>query len=610
MDQDFGRYEVIEEVGRGAMGVVYKGRDPFIGRTVAIKALNRAFLAQMEVGAEEYLERFRREAQVSGVLNHPNIVKVFDLGPDFMVMEFVEGQSLAAVIKSPNPPGAQRMLEIVASVADALDYAHRHGVVHRDIKPANIMVQTDGLVKVMDFGLARIGGSQLTAAGAVLGSASYMAPEVIMGRPADPRADIFSLGVTAYEALTGHRPFPGKSVSVIITSIIREPPKRIAEFGLPHEYDAIFEKVLSKEANDRYQTATEFSQALLGHEAPAASVARLAGLPEAGTGSMVVMDADELGGPPADAGARSGGTSGSTSGGGASSGRRSVGGTISGGRKAVPPPPLVVAPPPTPTPAPAPPAEDAESTVYLGADQAASALAEGAALADDVEVVEVVDDHPLADLAPPPPSPRPPVPPPPQDDEPATVDLRGGRPAVAPPPIDEDAPTVHVPRAAAVPAPPTPPAGSPVAPAPAPAPAPASGGNKGLLIGGLAALLAVAIGVGVVLTRKPAEPPPPTVKEGDLVPLSTDMTPPKYVSGDPVSVAPGASGVKLPAVVLVEFIVDEKGQTTDLRIAQSGGKTLDEACRKAVLTWRYEPAKKAGVKVKVQQSYQFNFKKN
>ncbi len=608
MDQDFGRYEVIEEVGRGAMGVVYKGRDPFIGRTVAIKALNRAFLAQMEVGAEEYLERFRREAQVSGVLNHPNIVKVFDLGPDFMVMEFVEGQSLAAVIKSPNPPGAQRMLEIVASVADALDYAHRHGVVHRDIKPANIMVQTDGLVKVMDFGLARIGGSQLTAAGAVLGSASYMAPEVIMGRPADPRADIFSLGVTAYEALTGHRPFPGKSVSVIITSIIREPPKRIAEFGLPHEYDAIFEKVLAKEANDRYQTATEFSAALLGHEAPTASVARPAGLPEAGTGSMVVMDADELGGPPADAGARSGGTSGSTSGGGASSGRRSVGGTISGGRKAVPPPPPVVAPPPTS--APAPPAEDAESTVYLGADQAASALAEGAALADDVEVVEVVDDHPLADLAPPPPSPRPPVPPPPQDDEPATVDLRGGRRAVAPPPIDEDAPTVHVPRAAAVPAPPTPPAGSPVAPAPVPEPAPASGGSKGLLIGGLAALLAVAIGVGVVLTRKPAEPPPPAVKEGDLVPLSTDMTPPKKVSGDPVQMPAVTKDVKLPAVVLVEFIVDEKGRTTELRVVQSGGKALDDAGLKAVATWRYEPATKAGVKVKVQQSAQFNFKKD
>jgi serine/threonine-protein kinase len=609
MDQDFGRYEVIEEVGRGAMGVVYKGRDPFIGRTVAIKALNRAFLAQMEVGAEEYLERFRREAQVSGVLNHPNIVKVFDLGPDFMVMEFVEGQSLAAVIKGPNPPGAQRMLEVVASVADALDYAHRHGVVHRDIKPANIMVQPDGLVKVMDFGLARIGGSQLTAAGAVLGSASYMAPEVIMGRPADPRADIFSLGVTAYEALTGHRPFPGKSVSVIITSIIREPPKRIADFGLPHEYDAIFEKVLSKEANDRYQTATEFSAALLGHEAPAASVARPAGVPEAGTGSMVVMDADELGGTPADAGARSGGTSGSTSGSGASSGRRSVGGTISGGRKAVPPPPPVVAPPP---------AEDAESTVYLGADQAASALAEGAAIADEVEVVEVADDHPLADLAPPPPSSppssRPAAPPPPLADEPATVDLRGGsgRPAVAPPPIDEDAPTVHVPRSAAVPAPPTPAGGSPVGSVPAPtaAPAPAAGGNKGLLIGGLAALLAVAIGVGVVLTRKPAEPPPPTVKEGDLVPLSTDMTPPKKVSGDPVQMPAVTKDVKLPAVVLVEFIVDEQGRTTELRIAQSGGKALDDAGLKAVSTWRYEPAMKAGVKVKVQQSAQFNFKKN
>ncbi|MCM2257937.1 MAG: TonB family protein [Vicinamibacteria bacterium] len=590
MDQDFGRYEVIEEVGRGAMGVVYKGRDPFIGRTVAIKALNRAILAQMDVGAEEYLERFRREAQVSGVLNHTNIVKVFDLGPDYMVMEFVEGQSLSQVIKNPNPPGAARMLEIISSVADALDYAHRHGVVHRDIKPANIMVQSDGVVKVMDFGLARIGGSQLTAAGAVLGSASYMAPEVIMGRPADPRADIFSLGVTAYEALTGNRPFPGKSVSVIITSIIREPPKRIAEFGLPREYDAIFEKVLAKEANDRYQTALEFSNALLGHEAPEGSVARGAGAPEAGTGSMVVMDADELGAPPAAT------RSGSTSGGVSSASRRSSGGTISGGRKAVPMPPQIVATPPSPPPPPGPP-EEVESTVCLGADQAASALAEGAALADDVEIVEELD-HPLAELPPPPAPPpvaRPAAPPPPP-----LVPVPSSRPAVAPPPLDDEAPTVHVPRSAAA-APPTP------APAASPA-APATGGNKGLMIGGIAALLAVAIGVGVVMTRPPAEPPPPAVKEGDLVTLSTDMTPPKYVSGDPVSVPPGAKDVKLPAVVLVEFIVDEKGATTDLRIAQSGGKTLDEASRKAVATWRYEPAKKAGVRVKVQQSYQFNFK--
>jgi serine/threonine-protein kinase len=260
----FGRYKVAEEVGRGAMGVVYRGVDPMIGRTVAIKAINVSYLDSVGVRTDEYLERFQREAQVAGRLSHPAIVKIYDLGPNYLVMEFVEGQSLASLLKARTRWPLSKVLQMVGEAADALDYAHGQGIVHRDIKPANIMVQPDGSVKVMDFGLARIESSTLTAAGEILGSASYMAPELVLGRTATPRSDIFSLAVVVYELMTGDRPFGGGSVSAIIHKIVSEAPRATGDLALnlPPAYDTIFARALAKDPAARHATASEFAGAL------------------------------------------------------------------------------------------------------------------------------------------------------------------------------------------------------------------------------------------------------------------------------------------------------------------------------------------------------------
>ncbi len=264
MGTSFGRYKVAEEIGRGAMGVVYRAVDPSIGRSVAIKAINRTYLESVGVQPGEYAERFQREAQVAGALNHPHIVKIFDLGPDYIVMEYVEGQTLAGLLRQRGRLPREVALRLLGEAASALDHAHSSGIVHRDIKPANFMVQSDGSVKVMDFGLARIESSTLTAAGEVLGSAAYMAPEVVLGQSADARSDIFSLAVVAYELLAGVRPFAGPTVSAIIQSVVRTTPRSVRELdaSLQSEVDAVFTRALAKEPAARYPSAGDFAQAL------------------------------------------------------------------------------------------------------------------------------------------------------------------------------------------------------------------------------------------------------------------------------------------------------------------------------------------------------------
>ncbi len=262
--RDFGRYKIAEELGRGAMGVVYRATDPLLGRSVAVKAINHAYLESLGVAAAEYSVRFRREAEVAGRLSHPHIVKVFDLGPDYLVMELVEGQTLQALLRARVHFTLSRILEMVAQLAGALDAAHAQGVVHRDIKPGNIMVRSDGTVTVTDFGLARIESSTLTAAGEILGTASYMAPEVVRGGAADTRSDIFSLGVVSYELMTGERPFAGPSITSILYKIVHEPPPSAhgVDLNVPPGYDDIFAKVLAKEAAARYPTAGAFADDL------------------------------------------------------------------------------------------------------------------------------------------------------------------------------------------------------------------------------------------------------------------------------------------------------------------------------------------------------------
>jgi serine/threonine-protein kinase len=261
-----GRYELVEELGRGAMGIVYKGLDPKINRTVAIKTVH--FDDVEEAMVPQVKERFFREAQAAGGLNHPNILTIYDSGEEmdvaWIAMEFLSGKDLESYCRKGNLLAWSRVLEIVAKVADALDYAHKQGIVHRDIKPANIMLLESGDVKVTDFGIARIVSSSQTKTGVVMGSPSYMSPEQIAGKKVDGRSDLFSLGVVLYELLTGERPFQGESIATIMFQITSSPPPPVTNFvpKLPPIFQRLVEKALGKDSAQRFQTGEEFAKTL------------------------------------------------------------------------------------------------------------------------------------------------------------------------------------------------------------------------------------------------------------------------------------------------------------------------------------------------------------
>jgi serine/threonine-protein kinase len=263
-----GRYKVEAELGRGAMGTVYLGRDPKINRTVAIKTMDlSAEFADSELDSVK--ERFFREAETAGRLNHPNIVTIYDAGEEhdlaYIAMEYLEGKDLTDKIKAGQALPVGWALDVVAQVADALDYAHRYGVVHRDIKPANIMYNdADQSVKVTDFGIARITDSSKTKTGVVLGTPSYMSPEQFSGKKVDGRSDLFSLGVTLFELVTGEQPFNGDSLAELMYQITnaRHPnPAKIRE-DLPACVKLIIDKALQKEIEKRFQTGDEFAKAV------------------------------------------------------------------------------------------------------------------------------------------------------------------------------------------------------------------------------------------------------------------------------------------------------------------------------------------------------------
>jgi len=276
----FGRYEVVGELGDGAMGRVYRAFDPVVRRTVAVKTIKAEYLTRDE--APEYLKRFRREAQAAGVLNHPAIVSIFDVGENFLVMELLEGKTLFALLMDKGQLEPAEALRILTPVAEGLDHAHRAGIFHRDIKPANIMVLSDGRSKLMDFGVAHLETSVMTTAGQIFGSPSYMSPEQVAGHDVTSRSDLYSLAVVAYEMLTGQRPFQGTSLTSIIYKVMSEvaAPPRQWNRSLPARYDDVFERALSKDPNRRYATAAEliaaldlkeFDQAILQAAAPAAA---------------------------------------------------------------------------------------------------------------------------------------------------------------------------------------------------------------------------------------------------------------------------------------------------------------------------------------------------
>ena len=252
LPKSIGRYEVTGLLGRGGMGVVYLGRDPRIGRPVAIKLLH--------VSDEELRARFLQEAQSAGNLKHPNIVTIYDFGEHeeqpFIVMEFVEGVTFAQQIHQNLPLSLPRKLELIGLLSTALDYAHNKGIVHRDIKPANIMVDTEGVLKILDFGIARVGDSGLTQAGVMIGTPNYMSPEQVDGRPVDRRSDIFAVGLVFYELLSYRQAFPGKSAISVLNAILRTSPPSLDQTcpGLHPSLHAIVRRAMEKDPSQRYQT--------------------------------------------------------------------------------------------------------------------------------------------------------------------------------------------------------------------------------------------------------------------------------------------------------------------------------------------------------------------
>ena len=268
-----GRYEVIGELGRGAMGAVYKARDPQIGRTVAIKMIITTTQTPEEL--EEYKRRFYREAQTAGQMSHSGIVTIYDVNEDeygqpYLVMEFIEGTTLEKLL-APKGPGRtsttrplRESIDIAIQVADALDYAHRRNVIHRDIKPANILVTPEGKAKIADFGIAKMVGTQMTHTGLLVGTPAFMSPEQITGGGVDARSDIFSFGIVLYWMCTGSKPFAGQAITEVAYKVVHATPTpaRQLNVDLPPDMEVIISRCLAKKPDERYQCGRDLANDL------------------------------------------------------------------------------------------------------------------------------------------------------------------------------------------------------------------------------------------------------------------------------------------------------------------------------------------------------------
>ena len=295
----FGRYEILSELGRGAMGVVYKARDPKINRVVAVKTVSLA--GQPPEEEREYRERFFREAEAAGRLSHPGIVTIFDVGEEpetrvpYIVMEFVGGQSLDKLLsRDDHKLSLETALQLTIELAEALDCAHGQGVVHRDLKPANILLTEDGHAKIADFGVAKLNLANHTLAGRALGTPAYMSPEQLNGEAVDGRSDLFSLGVILYTVLTGYRPFQGNSALTVSFKVVNhEPvPATVLDTELPQGLDHIITRAMAKDPAERYQCGMEMVQDIQslreGREPSSKTKAKLPGLPAGGSASQTV----------------------------------------------------------------------------------------------------------------------------------------------------------------------------------------------------------------------------------------------------------------------------------------------------------------------------------
>jgi eukaryotic-like serine/threonine-protein kinase len=551
--QKLGRYEIEGEIGEGAMGRVYRAFDPLARRPVAIKTIKRELLAK-ESG-EEFVRRFRREVQAAGGLSHPGIVTVYDIGDDFFVMELIEGETLQALIKSRGAMGLAEALRILAPVAGALDHAHRKGVIHRDVKPANIMVLRKGGVKIMDFGVARMEATVVTTAGQILGSPSYMAPEQIASGEATPRSDVFALAAVAYEMLTGRRAFDGANITTVIYRVMNEapvPPRQLND-RLPLHHDDVFAKALAKDPVLRYASATEFVGALEAREIdqelaeiviPEAEPQLPAAAPEAAQLGARIDLARPAARP-------------------AAAPDRWLGWAVAAGAVGV----AVLA-----------------GLLVVGTPGVRQAPSPAASSASEEERRA---PNALLRVETQPPD--------------ATVSVDGRELGAAPLdlPVTPGAHLVRADKQGFAPSEKRVEVGS------------AEGEFVRLDLEPLVAPLNVTAKRRTAPVRSTAAVPEPTPepkpREGDLVELGPDVTPPRKLSGPP-AVYPASAVVRgRELVVAVTMTVTETGEPTDLALVESANELLDRAVLKAVAQWRFEPATKDGVRVRVRWTTRYRF---
>jgi len=302
--KQFGRYEIVGELGRGAMGVVYKARDPQIDRIVAVKTVS--MWGQEPEEEQEFRLRFMNEAQAAGRLHHPGIVAVFDVGehPEskdpYIVLEYVDGESLNRILHREKKLALGRALKLAEEIADALDYAHAQGVIHRDIKPGNILVTQEGRSKIADFGIAKLNLAHFTLPGKVLGTPAYMAPEQLSGEGCDGRSDVFSLGVILYAMVTGHSPFQGNSATTVCFKVAnREPIAASAlDMSLPPQLDAVISRAMAKDPKERYQRGSDLAEdlrILQQHYKPGSTTSSLTRVVSTGTRSALTQTMSRTG---------------------------------------------------------------------------------------------------------------------------------------------------------------------------------------------------------------------------------------------------------------------------------------------------------------------------